>query len=245
MLAPQTAATLTAGVSTSPGINAPGRRQEDDHNIVAFAPQVGGRLSIADTLGADSPTLNRSQIHAVAYAADHTTALDTAQGGADDNTAQGGQLVATYQKVIRSGARDADGNLPQVWAHRDVAATLNLNDLGSESRAVEVVVQPVAVHENQRHEITLSETAGALKTGGGKPGQGYPAMFDGVIVRRLTPTECERLQGFPDGHTATSWGKAQADSPRYKQMGNAVAVPVFAWVARRIAAVHTERQEAV
>jgi hypothetical protein len=57
-------------------------------------------------------------------------------------------------------------------------------------------------------------------------------------VRRLTPRECERLQGFPDDWTATSSGRAQADSARYRQLGNAVAVPVIAWVARRLAAVH-------
>lgn len=48
-------------------------------------------------------------------------------------------------------------------------------------------------------------------------------------VRRLTPTECERLQGFPDGWTAD-----QADTHRYKQMGNAVAVPVVEWIADRL-----------
>ena len=48
-------------------------------------------------------------------------------------------------------------------------------------------------------------------------------------VRRLTPTECERLQGFPDG-----WTEGQADSHRYKQMGNAVAVPVVEWVIQGI-----------
>jgi site-specific DNA-cytosine methylase len=53
----------------------------------------------------------------------------------------------------------------------------------------------------------------------------------GYGVRRLTPTECERLQGFPDGHTAVN---GQADSRRYKQLGNAVAVPVAEWIARRI-----------
>lgn len=65
-----------------------------------------------------------------------------------------------------------------------------------------------------------------------------------VTVRRLTPIECERLQGFPDGHTATSNGKPQADSPRYKQLGNAVPVPVFEWVARRIAAVDADMTKA-
>lgn len=49
------------------------------------------------------------------------------------------------------------------------------------------------------------------------------------IVRRLTPTECERLQGFPDG-----WTEGQADSSRYKQMGNAVAVPVVQWIINRL-----------
>lgn len=59
-----------------------------------------------------------------------------------------------------------------------------------------------------------------------------------AAVRRLTPVECERLQGYPDGWTATSGGRAQSDSARYRQLGNSIAVPVFAWVARRLAAEH-------
>ena len=47
-------------------------------------------------------------------------------------------------------------------------------------------------------------------------------------VRRLTPIECERLQGFPD-----NWTEGQADTHRYKQMGNAVAVPVVDWIIKR------------
>ena len=50
-----------------------------------------------------------------------------------------------------------------------------------------------------------------------------------VGVRRLTPLECERLQGFPDG-----WTEGQSDTQRYRQLGNAVAVPVIAWIGRRI-----------
>jgi DNA (cytosine-5)-methyltransferase 1 len=63
---------------------------------------------------------------------------------------------------------------------------------------------------------------------------------DAVGVRRLTPVEFERLQGFPDGWTATSWGRPQADSPRYSQLGNSIAVPVLGWVARRIVAVDAQ-----
>lgn len=52
------------------------------------------------------------------------------------------------------------------------------------------------------------------------------------IVRRLTPRECERLQGFPD-----DWTASQSDSQRYKQMGNAVAVPVVQWIIDRLVSV--------
>lgn len=55
-------------------------------------------------------------------------------------------------------------------------------------------------------------------------------------VRRLTPVECERLQGFPDNHTNIPWrGKAEApDGPRYKALGNSMAVPVMRWIGERI-----------
>ncbi|MDK1117629.1 MAG: DNA cytosine methyltransferase, partial [Anaerolineae bacterium] len=48
-------------------------------------------------------------------------------------------------------------------------------------------------------------------------------------VRRLTPVECERLQGFPDG-----WTDGQSDTQRYKQLGNAVAVPCAEWIGKKI-----------
>lgn len=54
---------------------------------------------------------------------------------------------------------------------------------------------------------------------------------DGWIVRRLTPLECERLQGFPDNWTAIEGAK---DGPRYKAIGNSMAVPVMRWIGERI-----------
>jgi DNA (cytosine-5)-methyltransferase 1 len=56
-----------------------------------------------------------------------------------------------------------------------------------------------------------------------------PGVATDYIVRRLTPIECERLQGFPD-----DWTSGNADSHRYKQMGNAVAVPVVEWIIQNI-----------
>jgi len=67
-----------------------------------------------------------------------------------------------------------------------------------------------------------------------------PAVMHGVAVRRLTPIECERLQGFPDNHTLISWRGKDADEcpdgPRYKAIGNSMAVPVMRWIGERIAA---------
>lgn len=90
----------------------------------------------------------------------------------------------------------------------------------------------VAVAENQRGEVITSEVAQSLTSGGGKPGQGYAAAFDGVAVRRLTPLECERLQGWPDDHTA-----GESDSARYRMAGNGVCANVAEWIGRRIVEV--------
>ncbi len=163
-----------------------------------------------------------------------------------------------------------------------------------------------AFAENSRGEIRMQDgdgsVTGPLSTGGGKPGQGYPAVvtfqergradgrtleingdlayaltapsgggraqerniadFRTMAVRRLTPRECERLQGFPDDHTLIPYGKAirpekmeadyakylmrggrrtfeeccraAADGPRYKAIGNSMAVPCMAWIGKRI-----------
>ena len=65
-----------------------------------------------------------------------------------------------------------------------------------------------------------------------------PHVLTGMAVRRLTPVECERLQGFPDGYTdMRERGKPTPDGPRYKALGNSMAVPVMRWIGERIAAV--------
>lgn len=124
----------------------------------------------------------------------------------------------------------------------------------------------LSIAQNQRGELRTGDVSPALQCGGGKPGQKYPcvafepgsvarnagpagespqcptlrshmgdnqpAVREGMAVRRLTPTECERLQGFPGG-----WTEGQADSARYRQLGNAVCVPVAEWIGRRIVEV--------
>ena len=80
-----------------------------------------------------------------------------------------------------------------------------------------------------------ADSSGAVNTDGMTPTlpkEQTLAVLPGTQVRRLIPLECERLQGFPD-----EWTEDQADSPRYKQMGNSLAVPVFQWVIARLVAV--------
>lgn len=67
-----------------------------------------------------------------------------------------------------------------------------------------------------------------------------PVLATSSAVRRLTPRECERLQGFPDDYTLISYrGKPAADGPRYKALGNSMAVPVMRWILSRIEQVAT------
>lgn len=67
-------------------------------------------------------------------------------------------------------------------------------------------------------------------------------LIDNYIVRRLTPTECERLQGFPDGWTDIPYkGKEHPpDGPRYKALGNSWAVPCARWIGERIELIESE-----
>ena len=141
-----------------------------------------------------------------------------------------------YVKTTRSGVRDAEGNLPpEVWTEGVVCPTLNQFDNTGESRATVIVFHP---HRSDGARIQ-GETINTLTAFMGTGGLNTP-MIATDTVRRLTPVECERLQGFPDKWTEQRHDYKkdrvveQADSSRYKQMGNAVAVPVVDWIIGRL-----------
>ncbi|WP_409557837.1 DNA cytosine methyltransferase, partial [Acidovorax sp. K2F] len=95
----------------------------------------------------------------------------------------------------------------------------------------------VAVQASQSG-VRFNETVGTLDANYGS--RRHNGVMQGMQVRRLTPTECERLQGFPDGYTAIPWRGKPADQcpdgPRYKALGNSWAVPNVTWLGRRIQA---------
>ena len=92
---------------------------------------------------------------------------------------------------------------------------------------------PVAFNSYQRTEQDVTWPLGA--SDGRKVEVGVRSAMS---VRRLTPRECERLQGFPDDYTAITYRKKPAaDGPRYKALGNSMAVPVMRWIGERIDAI--------
>ncbi|MFN1266835.1 DNA cytosine methyltransferase [Pseudomonas lundensis] len=154
----------------------------------------------------------------------------------------------------------------------DIAACLN-----ARGQRLDFEVETLVFSENSRAEVRLQNgdgrISGALSTGGGTPGQGYPCVFstvhaiqmahtgshgaviqcelshtleqsatlavhNGFAPRRLMPHECEVLQGLPRGYTRMAWRGRRAkdcpDGPRYKAIGNSMAVPCLGWIGRRL-----------
>jgi DNA (cytosine-5)-methyltransferase 1 len=115
--------------------------------------------------------------------------------------------------------------------YEEISGTLRSN-AGDNQMAVAVDAYNQTI--NQETSQTLGSSATDINHTGGVIN---PAVK--MAVRRLTPTECERLQGFPDGYTAIPWRKKPAsecpDGPRYKVLGNSMAVPVMRWIGERIA----------
>jgi DNA (cytosine-5)-methyltransferase 1 len=116
--------------------------------------------------------------------------------------------------VAKSGAR----NPPPCNQARETVAATNENS---------IVSFDTQFGSNANVFDNLSPTLKSTQTS--------PSIANNLAVRRLTPLECERLQGFPDNHTLhRADGKTNSDSSRYKQCGNGVAAPVAKWIAEKL-----------
>jgi len=112
----------------------------------------------------------------------------------------------------------------ETWVEGGVVPTLNSFDNG-DTRATTIIFYGNRVADIRLQDDKINTLQARMGTGGNNM-----PMVSTTQVRRLTPLECERLQGFPDG-----WTEDQSDTHRYKQMGNAVAVPVVEWIIQGIA----------
>ncbi|WP_103727615.1 DNA cytosine methyltransferase [Novosphingobium sp. HII-3] len=170
--------------------------------------------------------------------------------GADDNQGQAGHLIAAdVTATLPAGGNETGGNrYPGTSAEtcseagpqgkgwqEDCAYTLEARN------KVQAVAFDMRGREDGAQMEGPHDTAN-LRAASGGSSRSYIATS---AVRRLTPVECERLQGFPDQYTNVPYrGKPAADGPRYKALGNSMAVPVMAWLGQRIAAVDAIKQKA-
>jgi len=176
----------------------------------------------------------------------------------------GGGNTPLVQHTFRKSRRAQSAEDFETWVPDAVTNTLNCFDLG-DIRSVDIVVESFAQNQlGELRTSPIASTLGTNsnasgrntpmvmhlarafnhQSGGDMRGidlREYPqlqahqqtSVLHGMAVRRLTPTECERLQGFPDGYTDIL--PETPDGPRYKALGNSMAVPVMRWIGSRIA----------
>ena len=166
-----------------------------------------------------------------------------AMGHADSHANAGGQLAVAHPFVFMERGRDGGRSLE---ARADGSANAILTPNGGRSgMGVGAVAYGLTTEQTPKaaedSALTLTKQS---PTGGGQ----VQCVVTPWAVRRLTPRECERLQGFPDGFTAIPWRGKPADQcpdgPRYKALGNSMAVNVMAWIGERIALVDALREAA-
>lgn len=144
------------------------------------------------------------------------------------------QCIAYRKKGHPQNAEQGQG-----WEETMINDTLNVFDNGE-------VRTPTLILENHPADsrVKITDVFQTLNSRMGTGGGNVPMVMENdmeAIVRRLTPLECERLQGYPDGWTdigewVDSKGKKHkdSDSPRYKALGNSIALPFWEWMAERM-----------
>jgi DNA (cytosine-5)-methyltransferase 1 len=200
-----------------------GRQDWESETLI---PTLGGHFDVANTLQRHhgNPQLDQTMIP-----------IQNATRGKDQNgigIAENGDPMYTIDQASQHAIAFGWQNSAQQGASASASHTPTLD---------KSKVPAVAIGWNgdttPKTGIELSPTL--------RREQGGEGVGVGMMVRRLTPTECERLQGFPDGYTQVPYrGKPASDGPRYKALGNSMAVPVMRWIGDRIAMVNavTEKQ---
>ena len=109
-------------------------------------------------------------------------------------------------------------------------------ETGKGDAAPLVAFSIMPMNSGKDYKARETDVAQPIMAGGPVGGnQGGDFIKSSMQVRRLTPRECERLQGFRDDYTLVPWrGKLAPDGPRYKALGNSFAVPVVRWIGERI-----------
>lgn len=206
-------------------------------------------------------TLQASKVHGLAFGGNNThgpidiaTALSSHGGPHGRQDFESETFIA---HALRAEGFDAseDGTgrgtplVPVAFSSKDHGADAGeialraMGHSGSHANAggqVAIAYSIMPQNSGKDYKARQVDVAQPLMAGGpvgGNQGGDYIRQHTGV--RRLTPRECERLQGFPDDYTAILRdGKLAADGPRYKALGNSMAVPCMRWIGERIELIH-------
>lgn len=195
--------------------------------------------------GEHSTAMTGNGVARVADPVEVSRCLDSCGGYA---TNQGGTVVAFTQNQCGGGLGtdfDCDGGLTVQafnntgqgwWNKAETAATVRKGDERGNGGARESTI--LALTQNQCGDVLTGEVCASLGTNQNATGRNTAKVNAGMQVRRLTPRECERLQGMPRDHTLIPWRGKPAelcpDGVRYKSIGNSMAVPCMAWIGKRI-----------
>lgn len=228
---PQTAvAALTArGVGTC---GADDNQAQAGHLIAFGGGNTGGNIDVAACLTAKGQRIDfEVETFAVHGTQDPDTNLELAHTLGRNHGQENACIAFSYKD---HGADASEDLSPTLRAGNSD----NSNANGGQPPAIAYAFKPgqgakargIGFAEEQSPTLTSANSGTNLT----------PAVMHGVSVRRLMPVECERLQGFPDNHTQISWRGKEAtecpDGPRYRAIGNSMAVPVMRWIGERIAA---------
>jgi DNA (cytosine-5)-methyltransferase 1 len=173
-----------------------------------------------------------------------TMTRNTGAGGETQNPAyvvqpmvlmdQGGSVMSVMQDgTVGTLRRETHGHEPLVMAF---SGQMSEPQVDTEMTQTLGAKNPMAVMHPVAPTLTASNDPSRSPQSTEVTNQVAAVHAASMAVRRLTPTECERLQGFPDGYTNIPWRKQpeSPDGPRYKALGNSWAVPVARWVGQRI-----------
>ena len=172
------------------------------------------------------------QSHAIALA-ENTIGRQPQNGGNGDGFTDGGPMYTLNATGVHGVAQPIPFDTTQITSK----ANYSKPESGDPCHPLAAGAHPpaIAVGTDLYNGAITGEVACTMSTHGGDGNGTGPTVMQAMAVRRLTPVECERLQGFPDSYTDIQpKGKATPDGPRYKALGNSMAVPVMAWIGKRI-----------
>jgi DNA (cytosine-5)-methyltransferase 1 len=169
--------------------------------------------------------------------AENTIGRQPENGGNGDGFTDGGPMYTLNATGVHGVAQPISFDMAQITSKVNgtrVEPGLPVSTLAKGSQMH--VAQPVyEMHGQDSRVRDLGETCSTVTSKWDTGGGNVPISLQQMVVRRLTPIECERLQGFGDNYTDIQpKGKPTPDGPRYKALGNSMAVPVMAWIGKRI-----------